>query len=387
MKANKLFPYILSAVALASVVSIVQIKKDLRKEKKSNRKYSQILSYMKENPQLELGKISLPQELQVVPLQDSRDVVLNHKSVHIRGIDAPYNCSLIHKKEGEGYWIFFRYDVISQATTHPFTSHIGCAELDKNFDQTSREAFKLDLKSDFTEDPRVFEAGNSLYVMYNATIDDTYYGRRIMHLAEIDKKTFKTLSVSYMDPQFQNIEKNWTPFEYISPKGEVKILAEYFLDPHVLMDIKDPSTSNNFSFLKFKTPAFKNIPWASHLWGAPRGGTPPKIVDGEYLGFFHSSFKDKYGVIWYLMGAYTFEASPPFRFTGISNCPILFEGIYDSPLDNSANPLVRCIFPSGFVVSKENGRDVIHVSCGENDSRMKIVSFDKELLLKSLKRI
>ena len=36
------------------------------------------------------------------------------------------------------------------------------------------------------------------------------------------------------------------------------------------------------------------------------------------LGFFHSWFKDEKELVWYVMGAYTFDAHFPFSLTGIS---------------------------------------------------------------------
>jgi hypothetical protein len=47
----------------------------------------------------------------------------------------------------------------------------------------------------------------------------------------------------------------------------------------------------------------------------------------------------------------------------------------------------RVIFPAGFAVEKRPEGDLIHVSCGENDSGIKIVSFRKEALFKSLKKL
>ena len=87
------------------------------------------------------------------------------------------------------------------------------------------------------------------------------------------------------------------------------------------------------------------------------------------------------------MGAYTFEATPPFRMTRISPHPILFTESYKSPHRHTANRMVQCIFPSGFVAQNQNGKDVFHVSCGENDSHIKILTFDKEGLLKTLKPV
>ena len=123
------------------------------------------------------------------------------------------------------------------------------------------------------------------------------------------------------------------------------------------------------------------------MWGPLRGGTQAQLVDGQYLGFFHSYFIDSRKVAWYLMGAYTFEAEPPFRITGISPYPILFDGIYETEPKNTSCLDKYIIYPAGFVTEERDGKKVIQVTCGENDSAIKVVSFDQEQLLKSLKKI
>jgi hypothetical protein len=134
-------------------------------------------------------------------------------------------------------------------------------------------------------------------------------------------------------------------------------------------------------------PGFQSICWPKE-WGGPKGGTPARRVGDQYLAFFHSNFNDLNDINWYVMGAYTFEAKPPFRLTGISYYPILFEGMFDSPPMVKANPRLRALYPSGFVVEKlEDGRELIHVSCGENDSTLQIVTIDKDALFKTLKRL
>ena len=87
------------------------------------------------------------------------------------------------------------------------------------------------------------------------------------------------------------------------------------------------------------------------------------------------------------MGAYTFEAHPPFRMTSISPYPILFQGIYQAPLHRLASRYLYCIYPAGLVLAKEGEREVLHLSCGENDSAIKIITFDKQKLLSSLVRL
>ena len=67
-------------------------------------------------------------------------------------------------------------------------------------------------------------------------------------------------------------------------------------------------------------------------WGTPRGGTPPVRIGDEYITLFHSSYE------WmperhrnrYCVGAYAFEAKPPFRITRHTRKPI-FIGSSNKP--------------------------------------------------------
>ncbi|MBU6149585.1 MAG: hypothetical protein KGQ54_05265, partial [Verrucomicrobia bacterium] len=114
--------------------------------------------------------------------------------------------------------------------------------------------------------------------------------------------------------------------------------------------------------------------------------TPCILVDGQYVGFFHSFFREN-KKIWYVMGAYTFESSPPFRITACSSHPICFKGMYKTKIKNTGSTRKPVVFPSGIILAKEEGRDVLHVACGDNDCGIKIVTFDKEALLKNLEPI
>ena len=129
--------------------------------------------------------------------------------------------------------------------------------------------------------------------------------------------------------------------------------------------------------------SLKNL-WDSQ-WGAIRGGTPARLIDNQYLAFFHSSFRER-GKVWYVMGAYTFEAFPPYKVTAISAQPILFDGIYNTKAENTAKKGLRCIFPAGFVEGYDK-EDVFYLSCGENDCATKIITISKRNLLSSLKKV
>ena len=118
------------------------------------------------------------------------------------------------------------------------------------------------------------------------------------------------------------------------------------------------------------------------IWGEPRGGTPPIEFEDEYLSFFHSSFK-RNGIWLYVMGAYTFEKKHPFNITSFSRYPIIFKELYSAPLINTADKNKRVIYPSGAFLS-ENKQDLV-VFCGENDSAIRVMKIDPEILKLTLK--
>lgn len=74
-------------------------------------------------------------------------------------------------------------------------------------------------------------------------------------------------------------------------------------------------------------------PWKS-CWphGEIRGGTPPVQVGDEYWTFFHSSYPALLNrpTRRYVMGAYAFEARPPFKITRISRTAILTGSLHNN---------------------------------------------------------
>ena len=119
-------------------------------------------------------------------------------------------------------------------------------------------------------------------------------------------------------------------------------------------------------------------------WGKIRGGTPALLLDsGEYITFFHSSFREK-SLLWYVIGALTFEGKPPFAIKSISQWPILFKDMYKTPIAQGKNRVLRALFPGGLAFDTIQGREVFHVLCGENDTSIKLLTLDKEVLLKHM---
>ena len=331
-----------------------------------------------------LGEIPAPQRFAFVPYGEDSGLVVGVKKIDIRNVIAPYNASLI-RSTTPGYDLFFRYDVISsKAKYSDFYSRIGVVHLNSQFEQEDKEFKRIDVHTEYAEDPRVLLVNDQLYIFYNI-LNNKNIKNRLMCVANLDKESFKVNYSTVLDMNLQWVEKNWSPFEYVGADQRPQLLIEYQMSPRKLLNLSDPCTGELKNLMLPQEASYFPLHW-SKKWGEVRGGTPAQKVGDVYLGFFHSSFTEKDGAIWYVMGAYTFEAQPPFRLTGISNYPILFRGIFDTPYINTASSDKRVIFPSGFVLEKQEGRELIHLTCGENDSSVKIITLDKEKLLESLNR-
>jgi predicted GH43/DUF377 family glycosyl hydrolase len=306
---------------------------------------------------------ALPAPLRRLP---SVDAVVH--VVQIEGVLAPYNASLIRR--GDGYLLFFRYDTRVEHPIRPYFTHIGCALLGNRFEQIG-EFVTIDTKSNFSEDPRALSLGDKIVLSYNDFLPDQYVQRSIRY-AILDIETLQTQQVRNLHIHKQNIEKNWTPFSYGG-----SLYFEYFITPREVLKVAQLGEDG----VEFFPQAWQRLPWPVK-WGMPRGGTPACVIDDRYLAFFHSSFVAE-GITWYVMAAYTFSAHPPFQLTAISAHPILFRGIYDSAILNTAPLNQYSVFPAGLVVED----DLIHISLGENDSAVKIVTLNREEIMSNLKGV
>ena len=339
---------------------------------------------------------SLCKSLKAIPYAEDIGIIKSVKKINIDGVIAPYNASILEDKDG--YLVVFRYDIkerkkFAGLTTPfrekipfpsqkmPFKTFIGSIRLDKELNQIS-PVLRIDTKSDFSEDPRIFTAAGKLYLSYNDMQDNDVYSRS-MRLAELDKETLQPIFISDIDQHINYVEKNWVPFTRIEASGEEKIYFGYGINPHKIMGMQDPKSNQMDHPIFQHTASLQKMPWKEKKWGVLRGGTPARLVNGQYLAFFHTLFYEAKRP-WYAMGAYTFEANPPYRVTAISAAPILFKGIYDTPAINTAHSKKKAIYPAGMAFGKEDGKDVIYLSCGENDSSVKILTFDTEALLQSL---
>lgn len=201
------------------------------------------------------------------------------------------------------------------------------------------------------EDPRAIMFQNAPFVSY---ANFRTWGKFVHQgIAKIDSEfKAKDFHIVYetnahsLGEQSGN-QKNWTWFDF----GGVLHFV-YSPSPHVVVKTRPTGAGD-----VYETPGFN---WR---YGLPRGGTPPVFVeaDGFFWSFFHSSLdiSPTPPRRRYYMGAYAFEAWPPFRCMMATMRPLL-TGSSEDPREPSA-PF--CVFPCGALLDG----DTWTVSFGVND--------------------
>ncbi|MCB1113286.1 MAG: hypothetical protein KDK62_00840 [Chlamydiia bacterium] len=289
--------------------------------------------------------------------------------ITIPGFEGAYNASIMD--DNEGYLLAFRHDTFKLPIGKhkaDFKQWIGLVELNAAFEPVSEAKICL---GDRTYDPRLLSIGGKIYLIYASPdpLDSHSMLSSHLNLAEIvrqDSDFYVASSVPLSIPFQNHWEKNWVLFDF---KGVLHL--EYTIDPQVVA-LPDHTNGICEPVSSFQ----QKINWP---YGIIRGGTPAIEVDGEYLGFFHSSKKDsKTRKYTYYVGAYTFSKTPPFKLTRISKKPFQSPQFYTAKKNGLTRSQV--LFPCGFAVKNND----IFVSYGENDAAIKIMVLDKAKLLKSL---
>jgi predicted GH43/DUF377 family glycosyl hydrolase len=233
------------------------------------------------------------------------------------------------------------------------------------------------LIDDYSEDPRLFNVGDALYLSYHHVTNTPTDWKVEIALSRLDPQVLETFyTTALMFSESRRVEKNWVPFTIQQGDGKEELYFVYSYNPFKVLRCVDERIGavelcHNGGLLPILST------W-ENKFGLIRGGTPAiRLENGEYLAFFHT-FQ---GYSNYAMGAIVFEASP-FRITKISPYPILYPGVYDSQEGYGSRAI---IFPGGLVEdTDEADGDVLHIACGVNDVGVKIVTVDKEALLNSL---
>lgn len=116
--------------------------------------------------------------------------------------------------------------------------------------------------------------------------------------------------------------------------------------PHLIYNA-DPHDVAQFTWDFKPALRYETRPKMRWAWGQMRGGTPPFRVGDEYVTFFHSSIDwMQGGGRRYYIGAYGFEAKPPFKITRYTSQPLL----HGSTHDVWAPGKPACLFACGSIL-------------------------------------
>lgn len=306
--------------------------------------------------------------------------VIDTRRITIPGYPKAFNPSLVPYKEG--YLLSFRVKKKmppSHATKElrRDASFIGLALLDSEFRLCSKTVQLLDITSYSSqlsctaEDARLLKVDDRVLIFFNDISRTQVSGSYALYLGELlEKKGLFTLKepAKFLDyDQSLYIEKNWSPF---CSNGKLYVI--YSDQPRIVLEVNEKTgqcTEISTSDEKMR--------WE---WGHIRGGTPAYLEGDTFLTFFHSSIpapathtKGKQGLN-YVMGAYTFEKTPPFAIRSITPVP---QGQLGDYLQDNARKL---IFPAGIVI-RENK---IYVTWGKDDRQIYVTCFDKDKLIGSM---
>lgn len=280
-----------------------------------------------------------------------------------KGVDY-FNCGLVERPDG--VWLVAR-----RSQAHPKIkigmNDIVCFLLE---DKTPVRYVKADIHTIYPgqehfEDPRVIYCNGISYISCcNFIIKGNGWTGAHQVICAMDDK-WKT--IQRYDPVFGGngsnlgsqtaIEKNWN---WILHDGSPYLIYSTCPEHHIARFTQSFQLAPGIEANQYSTPWPEGI-WE---WGQARGGTPAVLVGNEYWSFFHSS------TVWrttaptrqYHMGAYAFEASPPFRITRITPEPLLS----GSPFDRwgEGKPLV--VFPNGSLL--RNGTWTVTMGVNDLDS-------------------
>lgn len=307
-------------------------------------------------------------------------IVLDTKRIIVAQYPSAFNPSLVRWRNS----LLLSFRVIPDARK-PFHSWIGLVWLDDAFNPRGcpqrLHMRKLSSKvPSRLDDARLITIQDRLYLVYSDNDEEKLSKRGFrMHIAQVhyenNKFFLKSIEklTSFEGSSKDQREKNWVPFNYSD-----ELLCAYSIAPHkILYPLLGTGHCELFSL--DDTPC----PWE---WGELRGGTPALLDSTEYLAFFHSSKKMKtthsHGkdILHYFMGAYTFQAQPPFALTRISPQPIVGKKFYQGGEYQYYWKPVKVVFPCGLVIDN----DYLWVSYGRDDHEMWVAQLDKKKLYESL---
>lgn len=250
-------------------------------------------------------------------------------------------------KVGNERWLIVRNCQIDPHKAPPYNSFSKLTRYRLNdtvVDHASTTDIELPLgktKKEQWEDPRIFNTGKKLWLTCTNFIQRKTYAHQTMAILD---QQWTLLGINH--PRWgenghdvwanKGHEKNWTWFMH---EGEPHMI--YNIEPHTVLRCDSAASPVE----THETVIDRDI-W---FYGQRRGGSNPIRIGDEYFAFFHSSTPWWNGRRRYYMGAYAFEAKPPFRVTRSTTIPLL----YGSKLNRRILEFPLVIFPGGSLYDEE----------------------------------
>ncbi len=307
-----------------------------------------------------------------IPLGNDEKIVRDLFTITIPGYPYAYNPSIVPLDDG--FLLSFRYRPEDKK------SIVGLVRLNKNFEVVGEPTLLASSRT--LEDARLFwHDGKVWATCTDVTCWDPI--RTCTALCQITLDTPSFISVVDLDYHPREMEKNWVPLLHKDDKGTEDLYLVYTHDPLHVRKVVSPI--QGITEETFSEERCRDVPWV-RKWGQISGGTPCISLGKEQLAFFHSRFNSDQ-VTYYVMGAVTFENTPPFRIKKISPHPIVARGMFTIPWAPLYPPwclTMRVVFPGGLVRMEKNGEWLLYVVYGENDSGVRVMVVDEKELLNSL---
>ncbi len=324
-------------------------------------------------------------------------------------IKFQYNSSIV-RIDDSGYLMTVRFDCTNRSNQNT-QSYTLVHELNNELTPVSDLQFLkipsfLDAKIEngIAEDMRLFKIKDQIYGTIGDNLDgrNYYFPDRRIHLLKISTEMgeWKAKSIEFFsspkDSPIKGPEKNWAPIPIFTSSDSESPLLVYALDPQYMLAKATPNkTIQGEREIEIVKPCNRTLPWDRAQYGKLRGGTPLIWLNElqGYLGFFHTAkhLENERGNIYY-MGAYVVNGTTK-CVSHISPAPLQYTGMYDAKEEekgfwiHNAGPDTEVIFPTGVEISVWEGQQVIIVSAGINDYRVKNFILDRQALTESLSKI
>ncbi len=319
--------------------------------------------------------------------QEKEPIVERVKNIEMAGLKAGYNPSVV--RVANKNYLFFRYDVENIYEGYgdkTIKSFVACAVYDQEMEQLL-ELKEIGFDSSFAQDPRAIYFQGFIYVFCNKPVTDPLDAiknpLRRMCVAKIDPETLEVVEQAILEFALYDVEKNWIPFVGEDEKGvEALFLIHDLKTSHIL---RLDATHLSVVYPVYVGSLVQEVTDWEADWGKVGGGTPAVRIGDEYIHFFHSRYVPEMGGVplrYYVMGAASFDAKPPFQLKRISKEPIVFDGMYQSPFRRSN---LYSAYPSGVYYDEQSNQ--IQVSLGENDRTMKMMYIDKDALNQQMQSV